>query len=197
MRLPAFQATAPSGQVTGPFASRTDRYARAVNGPVQAQSPSWDDVTKSAEAAAAELRAQITLQTADANSLDTKVSALVTAEVAIAGLVVARIHLDTPERVAAGVLAFVVLLLVAYPAAQTLRPRDGFSFGAEAEPLVDSLSRYPRAGVALALAQSLAYARNKNVVALGVKQRWYEIALFALLALVPALALMVAVGAIQ
>ena len=90
---------------------------------LESSSPTGDEITLSAEAATKELRAQVTLQIGDANSLDTKISALVTAEIAVAGLVASRIRLDTPMRLAIGLLGFAILVAVALPAAQALRPR--------------------------------------------------------------------------
>lgn len=159
--------------------------------------PTWDEITRSAEAAASEIRSQIDHQISDASALDTKASTLITAQVAIAGLVASRVVLDTPERLAAGAIAFAVVVAVALPAVLVLRPRDGFSYGADAAALTDSVARYPRAGVAIGLAESLARARDQNLVWIRTKQRWYEIALLALFGLVLALALMVVVGAIR
>jgi len=159
--------------------------------------PSEPDITKNAEAAAAEIRAQIDHQVATATATDTKAAFLLSAELGLAGLVASRVYLDTPERLIAGLIALVALIAVAGPAALALRPRLGFSFGADASSLVAELERYPRVAIALSLAESLAKARDRNAKALDEKQTRYEVGLLALFVLLPAIALMVATGAIR
>ncbi len=128
----------------------------------QATYPPDAEVVASAEAAIGEIRGQIDHQSTDAAALDTKAAALFTLVVAGAGLVASRVHLDGLDRVVLGAITFLVLLWVLWCAAQSIRPRDGFSYGADARSLVELVDRHSHKEVALAMCDSLRDARERN-----------------------------------
>lgn len=156
-----------------------------------------EDVAKNAEMAAAELRVQISEQMAQATLVDTKAAAIITVDLAVAGFVATRLQLDDLGRVLAGAVALVAFLAVAYPALLALRPRDGFSFGAEPQALVTDLEHYSHAALAVSFAHSLAEAREKNVGPLRAKQTLYQRSLGAAVFLHLAIALLVVAGAVK
>ena len=74
--------------------------------------PTVEDVAESAEAAIADISRQISLQAADSTSVDTKAAALFTLSATLLGIAASRIHLDSPERIFVGLVAFAYVLLL-------------------------------------------------------------------------------------
>ena len=159
--------------------------------------PTIEDVRANAAVACDEIRRQIGLQAADAAAIDVKSSAVFTLSLALVGVSAARIHVDSGLGVVATALALLAGIALAWSCRQALRPRSGFSYGADAQTLVGTVETYAPYGVMVRLAQSLASARDLNANYLGVKQQWYERALTSLIAVGFSLALMVQVGAIR
>jgi hypothetical protein len=155
------------------------------------------DVVANANAACEEIRRHIDHQSDDSSALDTKASALFTFATVVAGIVAARVHLDTPEGAAAGGITFVLALLSVWAAIQTVRPRENFSYGADPDALVGELERYPPSSILLSMAASLASARDLNVAFLDAKQRWYVWSLRLAFVAVVSLALDVQTGGIR
>ena len=161
------------------------------------ETPSDDDVIKSATAAITEIRQQIAYQAKDADQIDTKAAAIFTVTGAGAGLVVSRLsEFQTIAQVIAGVAAFAVVLALLGCAAQVLRPRHGFSYGAEPSELVAIIDREAHMSVLLALADALVVSRAKNVGYLAVKQDWYQRALRGVVAAAIAVGGMIQTGAL-
>jgi hypothetical protein len=165
--------------------------------PNEAYVPTIEEVRANAVVAYEEIRRQIGLQAVDAAALDAKSSALFTLSLALVGISAARIHVDSGLGVVATALALLAGIALAWSCRQALRPRTGFSYGADAQTLVGTIEAYAPYGVMVRLAESLADARDLNATYLGVKQQWYERALTSLIAVGFTLALMVQVGAIR
>jgi L-asparagine transporter-like permease len=155
------------------------------------------DVLRSATAAVTEIRQQIDHQAKAADSVDTKASAVLTLTGTATGLVATRVHLDTDIRIVVGAVAFLTVLAILGCCAQAIRPRPGFSYGADAKALVSLVDGYSHVIVMVALADSLRDARANNVKHLAAKQSWYQNALYLVIAAVLAVAVMVAVEAIR
>lgn len=159
--------------------------------------PTVEDVAESAEAAIADISRQISLQAADSTSVDTKAAALFTLSATLLGIAASRIHLDSPERIFVGLVAFAYVLLLVLECIQVIRPRAGFSYGPDPTTLVGQLEHYASFGVKVRMAQSLAGSRERNVVFLASKQQWYERALVTIVFLTVTLAAMVQLEAIR
>jgi hypothetical protein len=155
------------------------------------------DIVASATLAIEEIRRQLDQQSTAADSVDTKGAAVLTLTGTVAGLVATRVQLDSDVRVAAGAISLAIVLAILGCCIQAVRPRKGFSYGADAPALVDLLDKYSHLQVTLAVADSLKDARAMNVLHLHAKQSWYQNALYFVVAGVGAVALMVAVGAIR
>jgi hypothetical protein len=165
--------------------------------PNESYLPTIEEVRANAVVACDEIRRQIGLQAADAAALDAKSSALFTLSLALVGISAARIHVDSSLGVVVTALALLAGIALAWSCRQALRPRSGFSYGADAQTLVGIIEAYAPYGVMVRLAQSLADARDLNADYLGVKQQWYERALTSLIAVGITLASMVQAGAIR
>ncbi len=155
------------------------------------------EVLKSASAAVEEIRRQIDHQVRAADTVDTKGAAVLTLTATVAGFAATRVQLDNDVRRVAGVITFVIVLAILGCCIQALKPRAGFSYGANATDLVALVDQYPHEQVMLALADSLRDARNVNVEHLEAKQGWYQNALRLIVAGIVAIAVMVAVEAIK
>jgi hypothetical protein len=175
----------------------TSGEASAHPGRQAADFPSDDDVVKSATAAIAEIRQQIGFQAKDADSLDTKAAAIFTVTGAGTGLVVSRLSdFDTAAQVTSGIAGFVVVVALLLSAAQVLRPRQGFSYGAEPSDLVAIIDRVVHKSVLQSLADALVVSRARNVEYLAVKQDWYQRALRGVVAAAIVVGWMIQTGAL-
>lgn len=153
------------------------------------------DVMANAQAAYAELRAQVTQQIATSGSIDTKAAAVITIISALASLVATRIHVDKPDHVTLAVIAFLLTILVVGLCFIALRPRT-MSYGPDASALVTHLSSYPASAIALSIAESMAHVRNINKRVIDTKYKVYEASLLLVFVLLLLLGYMVRVGAI-
>lgn len=135
------------------------------------------DVLASAKEACAEIRRQVDHQVRDAELVDTKGSALLTLTATVVGLLATRLRLDNGERIGTALLAAVLVFLIFACCVQAVRPRGGFSYGADAAPLVALVDAHAHVTVMLSLADSLRDAREKNVRYLQIKQDWLQTAL--------------------
>lgn len=184
-------------------AIRRDSHVRQKGDPTSTAAgsepyvPSLEEIRTNAVAACEEIRRQIGLQATDAAAVDTKTSALFTLGAGVLALAIAHLHLDTGNEAASATVAGVIGAGLLVSAAQALRARDGFSYGADPSHLVATIEGYAPYGVMVRMAQSLALAREKNVRFLSVKQGWYDRALASLVVLALALAAMVQTGAIR
>lgn len=109
--------------------------------------PTVSEVERSAAAVIEEARRHIGLQNGDAASIDTKSSALLAASVAVLGSAASRVHIDSDQRAATGALALGVAVLLLLCCRQALRPRDGFSYGADPTTLASIAADYAPYGV--------------------------------------------------
>ena len=157
--------------------------------------PSDTDVQASAEVTIAEARVQIDLQVKEADSINTKAAGIVTLTGVAAGLVVGRLHVSTDQQRVATLIAAVVLATLLMSASQSLRPRGGWSFGADLRSLLGIIETYPHRVVLLALAEALVGARDQNAAALRYKQAWYARGLRTVVAALLALGWMCVVSA--
>src|SRR5438552_33154 len=132
--------------------------------------PTDDDVVASAKAAIDETRRQVDFQAKVADGLDTKAAAVVTFAGLAGGIVIGRLHLDTDAQRLAAAVAGVVLAVLLVSAGQALRPRTGWSFGADPHALIAIIEVHSHKTVLLSLADSLAEARARNALALTAKQ---------------------------
>lgn len=155
------------------------------------------DVLRSAAAAIEEIRRQIDHQAKAADSVDTKGAAVLTFVGTVAGLVATRVHLDSDVRAVAGLVTFAIIVAILACCIQAVRPRAGFSYGANAVDLIALIDRYPNEQVMLAMADSLRDARERNVKHLETKQDWYQNALLLIVAGIGAVGIMVAIEAIR
>ena len=156
------------------------------------------DALANAELARAELRSQIDQQLKTSDSLDTKTTALLSVGAAIIALVAARIQIGTePDRIAAALFLLAAALTFLVCALATIGSRQNFAYGAQAEELVESLEQYPPAAVALALAEALRLARNKNDAAVNKKHVWYQRTVAMVFVLAVAITALFLVGAIE
>ena len=156
------------------------------------------DALANAELARGELRAQIEQQLKTADSIDTKTTALLSVGGVILALVGGRIQVGTdPVRIAAALLTFAIGLAFLACALATIGSRRNFAYGAQGEELVESLEQYPPASIALALAEALRLARNKNDEAVGKKHVWYQRTVGLTFAVAVTVLVLFAVGAIR
>jgi hypothetical protein len=155
------------------------------------------DVIASAEAAIEEIRRQIDFQAKAADGLDTKAAGILTLTGVAAGVVVGSIHVETDMQRLSAVVAGMVIVLALLSASQALRPRSGWSFGADAATLVALVDRYPRNVVLLSLCDSLVQARTNNAKAIDAKQTWYSRGLRGIVASLLALGWMVQTGGLR
>jgi hypothetical protein len=153
------------------------------------------DVIANADRAYMEIRALLDHQVRTAESLDTKAGALLTVLVAAAAIAAPRLQLDSPDRVTAGIICFALVVLLAAFVLGTLWPR-GFSYGADATALAASLEEYSQASIALARAEAVRDAWQRNDDALDSKHLWYSCSLISLPAILASIGYMVSVQAV-
>lgn len=155
------------------------------------------DVLNSAKAAIEEIRRQIDHQVTAAGSVDTKGAGVLTLTGTVAGVIATRIHLDSDPRKVVGIVTFLIVVGILVSCIQAIRPRAGFSYGADASGLVALLDQYSHEQVMLAIADSLRAARETNVAHLEAKQNWQSSALRLVVAALVAVAVMVAIEGIK
>jgi hypothetical protein len=159
--------------------------------------PADEEVVQSATAAITEIRGQIAYQAKDADSIDTKAAAIFTLTGVGAGLVLSNLgSLDTNSQVLSAMLTAAVIVALLISAAQVLRPRNGFSYGADPGDLVAIVDREVHKSVLLSLADALVASRQRNVVYLAAKQDWYIRALRGIVAAALSIGWMIQTGAI-
>ena len=156
-----------------------------------------EQIVKNATVAVEEIRRHVDHQVESATAVDTKGAALLTLMAAVAGIVATHVHLDNGWRVLVGSATFVIMLAILGCCIQAIRPRGGFSYGANPKDLVALIDIYPHEQVMLALADSLRDARDRNVDHLAAKLSWFQNALNLAVAGVIAIAVMVGVEAIR
>jgi hypothetical protein len=176
---------------------------RSTNGDAREPSPADEnqvpasDVIQSARLAIDEIRRQIEMQAQSASALDTKGAAVLTLTGTVAGLVASRVHLDSPLRVELGVALLGIVLAILLACIQAVRPRGGFSYGADASSLATLVDRYPHWQVVLAMVDSLRDARVVNVEHLAAKGSWYSTSLRLVVVGVMVLAVLVAIEGVR
>jgi hypothetical protein len=161
------------------------------------EQPTDQDVTANAEAAIGETRTQIDIQLKEADSIHAKAAAIVTLTGVAGGIVVGRLHLDTDAQRVAALITALVLAVLLISASQSLRPRTGWSFGADPRALLAIVERYSHKIVLLALAESLVEARELNARVLRAKQEWYARGLRGAVAALLAIGWMIQTGAMR
>jgi hypothetical protein len=159
--------------------------------------PPDDEVIRSAAAAIEEIREHIDHQSKDAESIDTKGAAILTATIGTATFVASRVGvLDSDLKRLSGLVAILVVTTLIACLFQALRPRGPFSYGAEPRRLVEILDRHSHKTTMLWLADSLVESRELNVTFLEVKQEWYQRSLRTMAAAGLSVAWMIQTGAI-
>ncbi len=160
--------------------------------------PPDDEVIANVEAMLAEMRQHVDHQSTDAESVDTKATAILTVTAAGATLVAARIGaLDTDIRRLSAFVTVVVLVSLTVSLFQALRPREKFSYGPTPRTMMRYADRQWHKPFMLWMADSFVQARDRNVEFLDAKQGWYQRALRCLVATVIGVAWMVQTGAIM
>lgn len=147
----------------------------------------------------ADVRTQVDHQIRNADSLDTKATAVITAIGVLAGLTASRLHFESGLQQISGLVTFVVALAAVTCAVLAVKPRDGFSFGPNPDDLVkdNQPERFDDASYALGMLSAIVESRRENVQALEQKARWFQLSLWLLLALVFLAGWLVAIGGIQ
>ena len=158
--------------------------------------PTDEDVIASAKAAIDEARRHIDFQVKQADAIDTKTAAIMTLSGAAAGLSVGRLHLDTDAQRLAAVATLGVLLLLVTFAIQALRPRKGWSYGADPGDVAAAADRASHRTLIRLLAIAIAEARNQNKPVLDAKHRYYQRALVTVVVFLLALGWMLQSGAL-
>lgn len=130
------------------------------------------DALANAERAVAELRAQIGLQVAAIESLDTKAAGLAGLSVAVLGIVASRIKAETDPQLIVAAIGVVMAVTIAICLVQALRPRDGASYGADAEQLRAIADEVRPPIFALSLMDSLVKARARNADYIETRAGW-------------------------
>ncbi len=160
--------------------------------------PPDDEVIANIDAAIVEMRVHIDHQSKDAESVDTKATAILTVTAAAAALLAARIGaLDTDVRRLSAAVTVLVLVSLTVSLFQALRPRDEFSYGPNPGTMIGYADRQWRKPFLLWMADSFVAARERNVEFLEAKQGWYQRALRCLVATVLGVAWMVQTGVIE
>ena len=164
--------------------------------PAVAYRPPDEDVIANAKAAIEEARRHIDFQVKQADAIDTKTAGIMTLAGGAAGLAVGRLHLDNDWQLVATIgTALVLIALVAF-AVQTLRPRGGWSYGANPGDVAKAADRYSHRAVIRRLALALAEARERNTAVLETKHRYYQRALATVVLYLLALGWMLQSGAL-
>lgn len=166
-----------------------------VNGQAPTWRPSTESIVANAQATIDEARRHIAAQAKDAETLDTKASALITITSGVVAFALGRAYITTSSQAVAAITTTLYLVLGVTACFQAIRPRRKFSYGASPAFLADLVAKYPHWSVMQQLAASLGRAREENVGYLDTKQGWYERALLTGPFLGAALAAMAYTGA--
>lgn len=152
-------------------------------------------IAANATAAAADVRSMIDHQVAVARDFDTKLSAMIAALGAAAGVVASRVVIDTPERLVASAISSLAVAITVGLAFSGLRPRAA-SFGAEPTTL-QGLVTDSRDTFAQELLGGLVNAYATNQTELAAKAGRYQLALLAFFVALLSVALLLLTGALR
>ena len=167
-----------------------------IDAPAEPYRASEEDIVASAKAAIDEARRHIDFQVKQADAIDTKTAAIMTLAGAAAGLSVGRLHLNTDAQRLPAIVTLIVLVALLSFAIQALRPRGGWSYGANPADIAQAADRAAHSVVIQKLALALAEARKKNVAVLDAKHRYYQAALLTVVIFLLALGWMLQSGAL-
>jgi hypothetical protein len=104
---------------------------------VTAAWPTDEEVVQNAKAAYSEVRAQIDHQIRNADAIDTKATAVITAVGVLAALVAPRFHLDAAIRQGSGAFALLIGFVALGCCFLAIRPQADFAFGADPADLTE------------------------------------------------------------
>ena len=160
--------------------------------------PSDDEVIANAKVAYTEVRTQIDHQIRNADAIDTKATAIITAVGVLAALVAPGFHLDTTMRQSAGLVALFLGFVVLVCCFLAIRPQRNFAFGANPDDLVRdrAAERFLPAPYALAVVGAMVAARLQNVIVLDRKADWYARGLLAMSLLLLSIGWLINLGGI-
>jgi len=159
--------------------------------------PPDEEVIKSAAAAVEDIRGHIDHQSKDAESVDTKGTAILTVTIAAATIVASRVStLDTDAKRLPAIVTLAVIGVLVVCLFQALRPRDAFSYGPDPRSMVKLVDRESHKTTMLWIVDSLVASREMNVRFLDAKAGWYQRALRAMVAAGLSVAWMIQTGAI-